>query len=124
MKIMVETVEYIITFGISSVTAAFSILLFFGVTSQLNHVSSSGTYSQISSAVDSALSRNASTSVTVSLVNATIRCEHGSLVFESYGDRYISFLPANCNFSFRSLTGVHTLTFSQDAGSVRLKVDK
>ena len=110
---MVETLEYIIGFAVSTTVAVFSIFVLSGAAPLLGSLMSNSVQNQVVGAAREAVQhQNASVSVNVNLSGQSISCQHGIIVVAGANTSYSSEVGSNCSFSISGLSGPHTVVFT------------
>lgn len=120
---MVEVLEYILAFAISSGLAASGFLLLQGYYPLVNQITMSSQFSQIANTAELALLNDANETILVSLDSASITCRANLLSLASPDASYSTALNGHCNFSSPPLNGQHSLTFIPNHGTLMLRVD-
>ena len=120
---MVETIEYSLVVLTSMLFAGSGVYLFTDYTQRVCQTENSATFSSILSAAYSSLASNSERRVVLFLSNATISCRGGTVVFQSGPSRVAAAIPAGCDFSFESVSGVRTLLLRASSNWLTLEVE-
>jgi len=120
---LVESLEYILAFAISSGLAASGFILLQGYFPLVSQMSTRSEFSQIADAAELALVDNTNRTVIVNLNSASISCTGNLLYISSQVASYSAALNGTCSFSAHGLIGQHRLTFAPRYGSLSMRVD-
>ena len=120
---MVETIEYSLVVLTSMLFAGSGVYLFTDYTQRVGQTDNSATFSSILSAAYSSLASNSERRVVLFLSNATISCRGGTVIFQSGPSRVAAAIPAGCDFSFESVSGVRTLSLRTSSNWLTLEVE-
>ena len=120
---MAQTIEYSLVVLTSILFAGSGVYLFADYTQRVGRTDVSATFSSILSAAYSSLASNSERRVILFFSNATISCRGGTLVFQSGPSRVAAAIPAGCDFSFESVSGVRTLVLRATSNWLTLEVE-
>jgi len=120
---MAQTIEYSLVVLTSILFAGSGVYLFTDYTQRVGRTDVSATFSSILSAAYSSLASNSERRVILFFSNATISCRGGTVVFQSGPSRVAAAIPADCDFSFESVSGVRTLLLRATSNWLTLEVE-
>ena len=119
---MVETLEYILVFGITAVLAGFSVLVVQGSLPVLHETQNEAEFDELTGAANSAAVEG-SAMVQMPLSNASIDCSQGIMAFSSGGLSYTSHIGYPCSFAYAGVSCLCKLIFTQNSDVLDLKVE-
>jgi hypothetical protein len=119
---LVELVEYLLVFGVTTIVAAFSVLVFGGFVPTIHQTQDQSELDQIAGAAALA-AENGTATVVLPLTGATIQCSDGMIQLSTGGFSYSSAIGASCGFSDSGLNGLCKLVFTRSTEGVGLEVD-
>lgn len=118
---MAELLEYALVVLTSTLVVGFSVVSYSGYASSVDSAARRAALSSYVALAFGAVEHGRS-SASLTLEDASLSCDSGSLVFRSGALMGGATLPAGCHFSYPDVTGTHTLTFVYSSGVLGLEV--
>jgi hypothetical protein len=118
---VVELIEYLLVFGVTTALAGFSLLVFGGFLPTLHETQGQAELDQIAGAAGLA-AQNGSAALVLTMDNASITCSGGVVHLSTGGETYSSSIGASCNFGASDLDGVCKLVFTRSEAGVGMEV--
>lgn len=119
---MVETLEYLLVFGVTIALAGFSVAFFSSSLPVLHQSQASAEFDELTGAASSA-ALEGTAEVTLPLSDGSLACSGGVMSFSTGGLSYSSSIGYPCSFSYPDLSCVCSLVFSLNSTGVALEVN-
>jgi hypothetical protein len=118
---VVETIEYILVFGIITSLAGFSVWVFDGSLPVIHSTEQSVEFSQLTNAAEAAVLQG-NESLVLSLSGSDISCSAGVLSFSAGGLTNSTNIGSSCHFDYSNLSCLCTLSFARTNDALNLVV--
>jgi hypothetical protein len=118
---LTEIIEYALVLLVSSLVVGFSFGAYSMYSGAITQSEAHAGFSSILTVAMESIDHGEAT-VTLPLVNVTLTCHHGVLVYASHSYSANATLPADCDFGVQDISGTHTLTFATSSGILSIQV--
>ncbi len=118
---MVELIEYLLVFGVTTSLAGFSLLVFGGFLPTLHQTQGQAELDQIAGAAGLA-AQNGTSALVLTMDNASITCSGSVVRLSTEGSNFSTSIGAACSFSASDLNGVCKLVFTRTEDGVGMEV--